>query len=182
VRQTLQTRYDRYMSGRSLSLKVYPDYSRLTAESLDETGEMIDVYAEDYPNKSQSLVRAVLHEAVFLEASSRNNRTNAEALAEGLEGVVSDDYAFAYLSGIGRNAIGLTVINGGETSRTIAGRPTTAVNFIRTVNNLKLIADPDFGLGDFVQFPRPTPRATVDGILPDDCSWIRLEMLSLLAA
>src|SRR4051794_29304012 len=95
------------MSGQSLSLGLNIDMSRLTAKDMDERAEKIAAYAADYPRRSQALLRAVIHEALFYDASFKNNRQGAEWMLTSFEDI--EDQRFVYVSGIGRNAIGLVV-------------------------------------------------------------------------
>jgi len=175
VRQTIQIRYDKYMSGRSLSLGIYPDFTRLTANSSDERNDKIAAYASDYPKKTQALVRATLHEAVYLNVSTQNHKIGAQRVAETFKGSVPDDSKFTYISAIGRNAVGVTVLQAGEISRAIALRPTRLGALLEQVGLDRLIIDPDFGGGTMHEKGIVTPVAFSTNIpVEQGGSWLHV--------
>lgn len=172
ARRNLQIIYDSYMSGERLTIGRIKDITPFITDDLDERDEKIAAVAELYPKKTQPLVRKMLHEALFFEACIANHRFGARNALAPLKGLIGE-VPFAYASGMGRNAIGVTILSGSKLEPYIIGSD-FAMDFIhRQGDNVRLILDPDFGVGHYGAQGLPTPRATAAQTPVEEGGWVK---------
>jgi hypothetical protein len=158
VRKTLQPRYDAYMRRDRATLGVViPDITLATmGANQEEREEAYDQLASRWPRKSAVLITAIAKEMLFHEASKTNHLTHVTNLTRHLEG--KGESGFAYLSGLGRNACMLSLVEVTD-AKPVIGRGTfstgTALSIVGHLDGKLLpFIDPDFGLGDLsVQTP-----------------------------
>ena len=154
-RRQLQTRYDAYMTGERMRPPLAFDMMSVTGGTAEEADANIADLASAFPARTADLIARAAQEYAFYEASMINHARQTGILVRTLEGRAGSLQG-ALVSGIGRNAVGVSVVstNGLENSWLVP--PSQAVQIICDVESDMMVLDPDFGMGDWTG--QRTPR------------------------